>query len=51
MTTNQITQFEELLKTWNEHQDLRQQGAPVAQLFASRTKLDQVREKQLLAAA
>ncbi len=43
MTNEQTAQFQELLKAWNEHQDLRQQGAPVADLFASRNKLDAIR--------
>lgn len=51
MTTKQATEFNELLKTWNAHQDLRQQGAPVAQLFESRAKLDEVRVKAYAAAA
>lgn len=51
MTTHQDNEFQQLLKTWNEHQDLRHQGAPVADLFASRTKLEQVRLKTLATAA
>jgi len=51
MTTTQTAQFERLLKTWNQHQDLRQQGAPVADLFASRSKLEEVRLQQFATAA
>jgi len=51
MTTSQNEQFERLLKTWNQHQTLRQQGAPVADLFASRAKLDDVRLEHFATAA
>lgn len=51
MTTEQRNEFTQLLQTWNAHQDLRQQGAPVAQLFESRAKLDEVRVKAYATAA
>ena len=43
--------FRALLDTWNQHQDLRKNGSPVGELFASRTELDAVRLKARLALA
>ena len=42
-TTEIRTDFDELLKAWNHHQDLRQKGAGVTELAASRFALDQLR--------
>ena len=50
MTTNQNTEFQQLLDAWNQHQELRQNGAPVSDLFASRTKLERVRQHVATAA-
>lgn len=50
MTTTQNTEFQQLLDTWNKHQELRQNGANVADLFASRTKLERVRRDMAAAA-
>lgn len=35
--------FQQLLSAWNQHQDLRQSGADVGKLSASRADLDQLR--------
>ena len=50
MTTTQNTEFQQLLDTWNKHQELRQNGATVADLFASRTKLERMRQHMAAAA-
>ena len=43
-STNELrTDFDELLKAWNHHQDLRQKGAGVTELAASRLVLDTLR--------
>lgn len=51
MTASQAANFQQLLKAWNDHQDLRQGGAPVADLFASRNKLEAIRREVLATAA
>ncbi len=43
MTTQQNIAFETLLRRWNRHQDLRDQGAPIAELVSSLTDLDAAR--------
>ena len=43
MTTQQDIAFETLLQRWSRHQDLRKQGAPFADLVASRARLDEAR--------
>lgn len=35
--------FNELLRTWLKHEDLRAQRAPIASLAASRSELDDAR--------
>ena len=35
--------FQLLLEVWNAHQNLRRDGAPIAELAASRQRLDTVR--------
>lgn len=35
--------LEDLLTRWNAHQDLRRSGAPVVDLFESRSRLDAIR--------
>jgi len=32
-----------LLQAWNRHEDLRRDGAPIAELAASRAQLDMIR--------
>ena len=34
----------QLLDAWNHHQDLRRNGAPIAELAASRAQLDMIRQ-------
>ena len=36
--------FENLLDAWNRHQDLREQHAPVVELYHSRARLDEARD-------
>lgn len=43
MTIQQNRAFTELLQTWSRHQDLRDAGAPIADLAASRAVLDDAR--------
>ena len=43
MTTPQTNAFDSLLEIWLEHQELRDSGASVAQLNASRLRLDNAR--------
>ena len=44
MTTNRsFLHLGRLLEAWNNHQDLRRNGAPVAELAASRAQLDMIR--------
>lgn len=50
MTTAQDTEFQKLLKAWNEHQELRQQNAPISHLVESRSALDEARLQLALAA-
>ncbi|MEE9416461.1 MAG: hypothetical protein V3V01_14350 [Acidimicrobiales bacterium] len=38
-------QFHQLLNTWNHHQELRSDGADLAELWTSRANLDDVRLK------
>jgi hypothetical protein len=33
-----------LLAAWNDHQDLRRDGAPLPELYASRIRLDAARD-------
>ncbi|MEM9200158.1 MAG: hypothetical protein AAGC53_00785 [Actinomycetota bacterium] len=42
-TNRSLAQFNRLLKAWNDHQDLRAKGAPIAELAASRARLDMIR--------
>ena len=42
-TNRSLANFHRLLETWNTHQDLRQSGAPIAELAASRARLDMIR--------
>ena len=37
------TRFAQLLAAWNHHEDLRRDGAPIAELAASRAALDALR--------
>ena len=41
--TRSLTNFRKLLDAWNRHQDLRTNGAPIAELAASRAQLDMIR--------
>lgn len=43
MTTQQNQTFRALLQSWNSHQDARNVGASIAELAASRAKLDDAR--------
>jgi len=43
MTHNQFEAFNHLISTWLNHQDLRQAEAPIADLAASRTRVDSAR--------
>jgi len=43
MTIQQNSAFTELLRSWSRHQDLRDAGAPIADLAVSRTALDAAR--------
>lgn len=45
MSTRTITdtQFDHLLVTWNQHQDKRRSGGPIAELLDSRVALDEAR--------
>ena len=38
-----LVNFDRLLEAWNNHQDLRESGAPIAELAASRAQLDMIR--------
>ncbi len=38
-----LVNFDRLLEAWNNHQDLRENGAPIAELAASRARLDMIR--------
>lgn len=42
-TTIDDRSFGELLRRWNRHQDLRSEGAPIADLANSRAALDEAR--------
>ncbi len=37
------TRFNTLLSSWNQHQELRREHAPIASLAASRVRLDSAR--------
>jgi len=50
MTTQRNTEFQQLLKAWNDHQDLRKQGGPIFQLVESSAKLEHARRQLGLAA-
>lgn len=43
MTTEQRTAFDQLLHAWLDHQELRDAGAPIADLYQARQKLDGAR--------
>ncbi|MGI9608485.1 MAG: hypothetical protein ACR2P0_20310 [Acidimicrobiales bacterium] len=43
MTTQAHTHFDVLLHAWREHQSLRVSGASIAELTASRDRLDEAR--------
>lgn len=43
MTIQQNHEFTVLLQSWSRHQDLRDAGAPIADLAASRAVLDDAR--------
>ncbi len=45
MTASQNSEFQRLLEAWNQHQDLRKQGAPISALVESRSKLNQARQE------
>lgn len=38
-----LAHLDRLLEAWNIHQDLRRNGAPIAELAASRARLDMIR--------
>ncbi|MEM9466340.1 MAG: hypothetical protein AAGA90_13275 [Actinomycetota bacterium] len=38
-----LANFDRLLEAWNNHQDLRRNGAPIPELAASRARLDMIR--------
>lgn len=43
MSNAQHAAFEQLLSGWRHHEDLRQSGAPLEQLYHSRKALDEYR--------
>lgn len=44
MTQNRSnSRLARLLEAWNNHEDLRTNGAPIAELAASRARLDMIR--------
>jgi hypothetical protein len=43
MTKTEEIAFHNLLTTWTRHQDLKSSGAPVAELYDSRIRLDEAR--------
>lgn len=51
MTIAQQSQFEALRAAWLEHQQLKVQGAPIADLATSRKRLDEARLHAYSAAA
>lgn len=50
MSTQQAHTLDRLLQKWNKHQDLRIKGATPAELWKSRTGLDEVRLEMQVAA-
>ena len=50
MTQSQHIEFQQLLQAWNQHQELRKQGAPISRLVESRSELEQARRQLALAA-